>query len=120
MADVLRPGLDARDDFLVRFRSGQIHALQRGAQSEKVSVRIGESGNDRGPVQIDHHRRGSGQRSGFCIGADENNPAAANRERRYNRTRIIHRVDVTVGENEISRRLRSEHRWCERCCREVA
>ena len=55
----------------------------------------------------------------FGVGSDEEDATAANCERGSHWAGIVDGVDLSVDENEIGRRLRSEHRWCERGERKV-
>ena len=63
--DIFSPGSDARDDLVIRHRAGEIHPLQRGAESEEVRVRVSQSWYDRGAVEVDDGRGRSGERPGF-------------------------------------------------------
>ena len=70
-------------------------------------------------IEIDHSRGCVREHSGFGVGSDEQYAAATDRQRGSNWAGIIDGVDLSVDEYEVSFRLRSKHRWCERGERKV-
>jgi hypothetical protein len=117
--DVFRPSLNSADDFLVRFRSSQVHSLQHFAEPEQVSMGVGEARNHSGPAKIDYQRRRAGENSRFGIRSDEEHATAAHCQGGRARARVVDCVDLSVGENQIGGALRFEHCWCERGNRKV-
>src|SRR6202040_381160 len=71
---ILCPRFDANDYLIIRRRSREIYALQHIPESERVGVRVNDSRNDGGTMQIDGLRGWTGNRLCLAIGPDEENP----------------------------------------------
>ena len=80
---------------------------------------IGNTRDYGGPVKIDYQRRRARQNSRLRIRSDEEHAASTHCQRGRARSRVVDRVDLSVGENEIGGSLRFEHCWCERGNRKV-
>ena len=106
---------DARDDLVVARRAGEIHDRERGAEARNVAVRIDHAGDDGAPAEVEHLRLRSPERERAARVTGERDAAAAHRERLHHGTRLVHRIDAGVGDDEIGGRLlRGERRSCER------
>ena len=96
----LRGGAQAVKRFAERRRADPVHLGRVGQPgADRVDMRVDQSGNDGAAGEIDHARRGTGQRADVGRAPDRDDAVAAHRQR-FGRRRV-ERDDLAVEKDRV-------------------
>ena len=99
-----------RDDLVPASRRGEVELHQRVAEAREVAVALDEAGDREPAREVDDRASRARRARDLGVGADRDDPVAADRERLRLGPRRVHGHDLAAAQHQIGRRLRDRRR----------